>query len=42
MAIPFILLTSFINLITTFSLFLFMLIKVEVISFVHVLVAHRN
>ena len=42
MAIPFILLTSFMNLITTFSLFLFMLIKVEVISFVHVLEAHRN
>lgn len=42
MAIPFILLTSFINLITTFSLFLFMLIKAEVISIGHALEAHRN
>ena len=42
MAIPFILLTSFMNLITTFSLFLFMLIKVEVISIGHALEAHRN
>ena len=42
MAIPFILLTSFINLITAFSLFLFMLIKAEVISIGHALEAHRN
>lgn len=42
MAIPFILLTSFINLITTFSLFLFMPIKAEVISIGHALEAHRN
>ena len=42
MAIPFILLTSFINLITTFSLFLFMPIKAEVISIGHELEAHRN
>ena len=42
MAIPFILLTSFINLITVFPLFLFMLIKAEVISIGHALEAHRN